>query len=232
MVAVLADYPFKKARDLRSAMAGALARYMAELTFTFPATKTPTKLAAVYEEWATFETRAIIPGGPLPAAVVLPDKALADDDAFTPRILEETWTGAPLNDDGSQVVEGGIGDGSGDGFALWVVAEKVVPFLVVARAKSRPQRQAIVSMMEDAFIRAGDADGPRTPTYGIVLTMPDYYERAVRFTFESHELLTSESSAKENRWLVQFALTAEAKQCVVRRAVAMDARVQLVVDGT
>ena len=229
--ATLKEFPFKKARDLRSAMAKELARYLETLAYTFPATRTPRKLAAVYDEWASFEQRALSAGGALPAAAVLPDRALPDADAFVPRLLEETWSGGDPNAlDPIGAKQFPIGDGTLDGFGLWAVAEKVVPFLVLVRAASEPQRQAIVSALEDAFVEVPDPGSGKTQVrWGIVTTMPDYYGRAVRFTLKAHQLLDSESTAKENRWMVQVELQAEAKQVLLARVPAMDARV-LVVD--
>lgn len=231
--ATLKEFPFKKARDLRSAMAKELARYLETLAYTFPATRTPRKLAAVYDEWASFEQRALSAGGALPAAAVLPDRALPDADAFVPRLLEETWTGGDpfaLDVDGSKQFPAGTG--KGDGYALFAVAEKVVPFLVLVRAVSKPQRQAIISVFEDSFHDLGaDPLKHGALRWGKVLVLSDYYSRPCRYTLGGHQLLDSTGPAKENRWLVQFEILGEAKQCAVARVPAMDVRVQTVVDG-
>lgn len=231
----LSLFPFRKRRDLRSAMAKALAGYLAGLEYSFPATRTPKKLAAVYEEWAEFERRALSAGGALPAAAVLPDRPVPEADAFVPRILEETWTGGDpyiLGDDGRPRFP--VGQGTGDGYALFAVSEKVVPMVVIVRAASKPQRQAIVSVFEDSFHELGVGAPtlyPEPVRWGKVLTLDDYYGRPCRFTLGAHQLLGDAGTAKENRWLVQFELQAEAKQVAVARVAAMDARTQLVVDG-
>lgn len=231
----LSLFPFKKRRDLRSAMAKALAGYVAGLEYSFPATRTPRKLAAVYERWADFERRALSAGGALPAAAVLPDRPVPEADAFVPRLLEETWTGGdPALCDESGRQRFPVGLGTGDGFALFAVSEKVVPMVVVVRAVSDPQRQAIVSVFEDSFHELGVGAPvlyPEPVRWGKVLTLADYYDQPCRFTLGAHQLLGDSGTAKENRWLVQFEVLAEAKQCAVARVAAMDARVQVVVDG-
>lgn len=216
MPALIDHYPYRKKRDLRSAMAETLAAHLAGLEFTAPAYAEPRKFRQVFYEWAAFERYALAKaqGGSLPAAAVLPDTADQGDSSLTPRVLEDTW-----RTDGT------------DGYALVEIAEKIVPFLVVVRATSKAERQAIISAVEDAFVASSTLKRPTPVAYGLQLTMASYYERKARYTLLRHTLLDQEVSAQESRRLAQFEIQAQAQHVVLRRIPAMDARVQVVVDG-
>lgn len=247
MSALLTDYPLKATKDARSAMAEGLARELATLKATLPRSGTPTKFAAIYDTWATFMQRAMSAGGKLPAATVLPDRPLYDASSLTPRALEETWSGGDpdtLDHYGNQMYP--IGDGSGDGYVLYTIAELVVPFVVVFRTVTRSQRQAFVKRIEENFVEDGGIkpdpaslpkipvpDADRAPVrYGRLVELPSYYNRKARFTLQAQQLLDTESSAGENRWLAQFEFQGHVQVCVLRRGRAMRTRVQTVVDGT
>ena len=213
---LLCDYPHKKARDLRSAMAEALAEFVRTITFTYPYSAQPTSLGAVYKEWAEFERKALSSGGPLPVAAVLPDRVTEADSSLVPRLLEETWC---QTSDGTQ------------GLGLFAVSTKEMPAVLMVRAYSKPQRQAIISAVEDAFFDLPVPGKTGNPfRYGKVLDMPSYYDRTVTFSLENHQLLDNASSAAENRWMVQFELTGIAEHVLPCRVPALDARVSLVVD--
>lgn len=231
-------YRYQKTTDLRSAMAETLAVYINGLSFSFPRGTKTFRFAEVYDTWSTFQNTATSAGGKLPAAAVLPGKAVYDDSSLTARMLEETWSGAVPP----------IGDGSGDGFALFTGSEMVVPFVVVIRAVTIPSRKAILSAFEDAFIEDDSsgrdlngvpqstwppdaADESRPQRYGKLLTLPAYYRRRARFTLQSIELLDASDLAMSNRWMAQAEITAEAQHCLVRQVRAMRPRVRLVVGG-
>ena len=229
-------------------MSEALARFVAEVKPTLPRSGTQFQFRAVYDTWATFNKRAMSSGGQLPAAVVLPDRPVYEDSALAPRMIEDTWSGGDPNDlreDGSPRYP--IGDDSGDGFALFTLAELVVPFVLLLRTKTISQRKAFVKRLEEVFIEDGallpdkSSLDPQVPVldafaqpirYGRILTMKSYYDRKVRFTLQAQQLLDSETTAMENRWLAQFELTGHAQVCVLRRVRAMKPVVQIVVDGT
>lgn len=215
MSSLLADYPFRKTRDIRSAMAETLAQYILTFDFDLPVcSATKPSFAEVYDTWADFESNAKSAGGRLPAAAILPDKGTYDDSSFTPRMLEETW-----KTDGR------------DGWALYAIAEYDVPFLVVVRAKSSEQRKAIVSHFEDAFVETTEPADPDPGHYGKRIAMPSYYGRIARFTLLSQELLDSSEFAIRNRWMAQFEFTAQAQHCVLRRVPAMAPHVHVVING-
>lgn len=233
----LPDYPLRKTEDCRSAVVTALAEFLEALTFDSPAVTSSAafRFVSVHRRWADFESKA--GRGSLPVAAVLPDRPSYDDATLTPKMLEGTWTGGPM-------IEGTLGRGIINGAALFKVAELVVPVVLVVRAASEGQRRAIVSVLEDAFVQDGAMLDqatihqahriPETPVperVGMVLTMRSYYNRPVRFTMASAELLDSAQSAQENRWLAQFELQAEAPVCVLRRVRAMSPRVEIVEGG-
>ena len=218
MSALLQDYPLKATTDSRSAMSERLAEFIGELEFTAPRSNQAFKLRAVYDTWADFSQRAMSAGGLLPAAAVLPDRPVYEGSSLTPRSIDDTWSGGDPEECGS----GGrkkfpIGDGSGDGYCLFTHSEIVVPFVVVFRAKTKPQRKAIAKRLEEVFIEDGAVKPDKstlTPLipvpeataqlvrYGRLLEVPKYYNRKARFTLDAQQLLDSETAARENRWTV------------------------------
>ena len=90
---ILKDYPLKRLDDSRTAMTKALAEYVKLLTFRLPKTGTPFRFSEVYEEWAGFEARATSAGRGPPVAAVLPDRPIPEPAGFTPRLVEDTWSG-------------------------------------------------------------------------------------------------------------------------------------------
>lgn len=247
-MAKLEDYPLKATTDARSAMAERLAQFVAELDFTAPRSTQVFNLRAVYDTWATFTDRAMSGGGLLPAAAVLPDRPVYEGGGLTPNPIDETWSGGDPTEcwpDGRRKYP--IGDGTGDGFVLYTHSEIVVPFVLVFRAKTKPQRKAIAKRLEEVFIEDGAVKPDKSllnqnipvpeataqpVRYGRLLEVPKYYNRKARFTLKSQQLLDSESAAIQNRWLAQFELEGHMQVCVLRRVRAMKPRVQVVVDGT
>lgn len=210
---VLPDYPGQKKRDLRAAMAETLANYIAGMVFGPPYAAIEFQLAKVYYEWAVFEKNALTGDGLLPAAAVLPDEAQDEDSQLAPKLLEDTWE------------TNGI-----DGLGLYKISEKVVPMMVVIRAQSKPERQAILSTIEDSFIRAGGNDREQPVAYGIHLEMPSYYNRKARYTLLRHRLLDQATNTSASRYLVQVEFLVQASHVVLRRVPAMDVRITAVVD--
>lgn len=229
MTLLLKDYPRKKTRDLRSAMAETLAQYLGTIPFNLPAsapvdpnsaTQKACTLAASYDSWAEFEDRALSSGGALPAAVVMPDEPEVYDSAsLTPRMLEDTW----------------VHDGQ-SGFALFEAAEAEVPLFVVVRAKSKQQIRAIVSAFEDAFEQDPDSDDSDPAKgqirYGKLLLMRSYYQLHARYTLLENQVMDSQSLAAENRWMSQLKFVGHAPKCVVRRVQPLLPRSWVSVNGT
>lgn len=229
-------------------MARELARFVAKLRFTMPKSTEEFGFAKVYSSWASFNARALSGDGPVPAAAVLPDRPIYDANGMVPSMIESTWSGGDPNliDDQCRRLYP-IGDGTGRGFALFTTAELVVPFVIIFRARSEPERSAIVRVMETAFVEDGSIipdiatlnplfvpDEAEHPIrYGRVLTMRDYYDRKVRLTIDAQQLLDSESSVGENRWMAQFEISGQAQVCVVRRVLGMNPKLKFsTVDGT
>ncbi len=248
MVALLKDYPLKATTDARSAMAEGLAREVSKIRATLPKSGREFGFRIIYDTWARFEQRAVSSDGLLPAAAILPDRPVYEDSSLTPRMIEETWSGGDpleLKEDGS--VRYPLGTGAGDGFALYTIAEMVVPFVFVFRAQTSSQRKAFVKRLEEFFVEDGallpepstlskDVPVPdaqfQPVRYGRRIELGNYYKRKARFTLQAQQLLDSESSARENRWMAQFELTGHVQVCVLRRVRAMSPRVQTVVNGT
>lgn len=243
-LADLRKYPHRCLTDARSAMADALSAYVRTLTFTLPRSGQAFKFLAVYDTWTDFNQRAMSGGGKLPAAAILPDRPTYGDSGLTPRAIEETWSGGDPTECRNGKPTYPIGDGTGDGFCLFTHSELMVPFVLTFRAKTRPQREAIVRRLEQSFVEDGslldpsmvnpafDLDGMAEPIrYGRLLSVPRYYDRKARFTLEAAQLLDAEASAGENRWLGQIELMGEMQVCVLRRVRAMRPRVCVVVDG-
>ncbi len=259
MVAILKDYPLKGLTDSRTAMAESLRDFVSLLPFSLPKTGTPFRFARVYEEWAEFRDRAMSAGGRLPAAAILPDRPVPEAASFGPRLIENTWSGGDpnlLKSNGTPRFP--LGDGSGDGFALFEVAQRRAIFLLLYRAKTRNQRRAIHKTLEEAFIEDGallpdpstlnpdvETTGPKPPVpipqvpdafvqpvrYGRLLTVRRYFDRKARFTILSGpEPLDADSSVLENRWLGQIEVEGIIQVCALRRLRGMSVRVELVVD--
>lgn len=241
------SYPFRARCDARTAIAKTLADFLESLSFTLPKVTAPFRFAKVHDRWSSWESSAMSAGGLIPAAAVLPDRLIYEDSSFTPREIEETWSGgdpSDLDDFGKKLFP--IGDGSGDGFVLFEVCQVMLPIIVLYRGKSRPQAEAIAKKLEEVFIEdAGivpdytsisevipvPPDALQPIRYGLRLTAKRYFNRKVRYTQVAQQLMDSEANARENRWIGQFEMEAHMQLCVVRRGRAMKPRIELVVDG-
>lgn len=225
-----AKYPLRRTRDLRTAMAEALAKHFLSLSFSIPKTTKKNGFKAVFSDWPTFNKRAMTAGGLVPAATVLPDRGTYDDAAMTPRPLESTWW-----QDGR------------DGYVLWEVAEYECPMVVVVRALNKPQRKSIMLAVEESFAELGeptttplpDLDprgerfqpSPESPIrYGRLFQLEGYYNQRARFSLMAQQLLDSEETAGTNRWMAQVEILAFGKVLVLRRAPPLRTRIMLKVD--
>lgn len=260
MSTILKDYPFKRLTDSRTAMTKTLADFVKLLTFRLPRSGTSFRFEDVYEEWAGFEARASGLGRGPPIAAVLPDRPVPDSASFGPRLIEETWSGGDpetLKESGKKRFP--IGDGSGDGFALYEVAQREARFLLLFRCSTKTQRRAIFTSLEEAFIEDGSLLDPASLNpdvappesmpdppiaqaqipdaavqpvrYGRLLKVSRYFDRTARFTIVSGpEPLDTEASAHENRWMGQVEILGHMQICTLRRVRGMKPRVELVVD--
>jgi hypothetical protein len=178
-----------KTRHLRDAMATTLRDYINTLQFSLPASTEPKGFAEVYRSWAKFESRALTAVGKLPAATVLPGELTYPPDYLTPRMDADSW-----HRDSED----------GELYSIWMLKAAEAPFLVVARATSDIQRDAINLAFEDAFSETGTPGAEDFSREGKLLTMDSYFGRKARFTLLSQQNLDSEATARENRWLAQF----------------------------
>lgn len=191
-----------KTKHIRDAMAEALRDYVNTIKFSFPASTEPKGFAAVYRSWAQFEDRAVSTGGALPAATVLPGELVHVGDILSPRMMPGTW---------HQDTE------DGKLYSLWHTEEAQTEFLIVTRAASSAQRDAINLAIEDAFTETG-APGHLPARKGKLLPMPSYFGRKARFTLLNQQNLDTEAAARENRWMAQFEILGNAD--VVRKVEA------------
>lgn len=239
----LADYPFKKTRDIRGAVALGMARFLAGRTYALPRTTVPFKLAKIYDRWASFNDHATGDGF-LPAAAVLADRATYTEEFLTPNILEHTWSGGdPDECDEKCKPAYPYGDGSGRGWALVETTEVTVPIVVVVRAVSYDARRSIFAGLEEAFVECGhlpdpaafdrgvDPGFPDIPRYGVRLELPEYYKRSCLYTLKSSAAPESDRAARENRWEAIFELDATLTACGVVPLTLHRPQVRVVVDG-
>jgi hypothetical protein len=203
-------YRFQSTTDIRSAMALALASYLRGLEFSFPATTKSFALQEILTNWSDFQQRARSAGGPVPIAAVLPERGQDADSMLVPAPIEDTWDNS---------------DQQG-GFVLWKVAEYECRFTLLVRGRTDRERQAMVRGIESAFQQL-DSPGDR---YGLVLEMPAYFSRKARFTLVEQEVVQSENSAEEMRWMHWFLIEAQAPKVVVRFAAPFHVRVRAVVN--
>lgn len=241
----LADYRFKKTRDIRGAVALGLARFLSDREYALPRSTKPFKLAKIYDRWASFNDLATGDGN-LPAAAVLADRATYTEEFLTPNILEHTWSGGDPTECGDppkckQLYP--YGDGTGRGWALVETSEVTVPLVLVVRTLSYESRRAIFATLEELFVEAGhlpdpaafdrgiDPGHPEIPRYGVRLTLPEYYERSCLYTLKSSAAPESDRASRENRWEAIFELDATLTACGVVPLVAHRGQVRVVVDG-
>ena len=247
MTTLLQNYPLKALDDSRTALAKGLASFFKKMEFVLPRSNEPFQLRAAYTRWAQFRDRAMSEGGILPAAACLPDRPVYSAASFTPRVLEETWSGG----DPTELADDGVslrypwGDGGGDGYVLVEIAQLSVPFVVLLRGKSIAQCEAMTKTTEETFVEDAtelpdkswlnpkidvpDAD-EQPVRYGRVVEIPRYYNRKARFTLVAQQILDNEAAAMENRWTAQFEMLGEMQVCVRRRLRAMRPRVELFVN--
>ncbi len=210
----LALYPFKKRMDIGGAMVAALQAYLKTISFDLPASTTPVKFLDVYDNWATFQDAAFSANGKVPIAVVAADEVTYDASNFTPRVLEDTWMSNDLG-----------------GWVLFATSEAVLPITVVLRAKSKSQRRAMLSAVEDAFNELGsDASRDSPIRYGKLLALPDYFSRKARFTLLRSRVVNTEDSATQERWLAELSMEAHAVAVKLEWMPALSCRVRIV-DG-
>lgn len=244
----LAKYPLRATKDSRQALGQGLSDIVSSVRATFPKSNKPIGFKAVYDTWAQFNDRAMSSGGKVPAAAILPDRPEYEASSLTPHIIDCTWSGGdPCERDQYGRIRYPIGDGSGDGFALFKTSEIIVPFVLVFRAISPAQRTAFMKRFEEIFNEDGallpdpSTLNPNLPVfdeefhpvrYGRIITLEKYYQRKARFTLIAQQTLDTESTAEENRYVGQIELRGETSVCVLRRIRAMRPRIQVVVNGT
>lgn len=205
------DYSRVATRDVRSAMAAALADKLAQLEFYNP---NPFRFHAVFDEWPRYMDKFLSP-----SACVLPGSWRYADALMTPTLCEDTIE--PLNPDGTM---------AGAGFALYKLSEVEVDLEVSLRASSTAEREAIILGMEQTFrapnLLMDEAAGPR---YGVVLPLPDYFGVSARFALMGARVIDDEDRAMREQRDAVFTVSAQAPQVTVGPVFPLNMKTRLVV---
>lgn len=195
MAFTLEQFSRKQTLDLSTAIATAVARHMKDALFPGPGGVGSIQLAEVFADWPSYEQAQLSPAG-----CILPDSALVYDEAYpTPFLLDETWepVGAP-------------------GFGMYALSEVKRDLDVVVRAATSPERNALVAGIEGLFFRPEISALPGPSRYGVLLTMPEYFDLPVRVSLAESRKMDNAESAVRNVWESQILLRTQAKHCVVR----------------
>lgn len=239
-----ASYPLKSTTDAATAMLDALAAFVREVEFTLPASTTAFKFQSVSTEWADFASRAAPP-----CAAVLGDRPIYGAAQLVPEIVERSWAGGDPtlcdSDTGEQLYP--LGDGSGDGPALFKLAEVELQIVIAVRARTKPQRSAILRRLEQIFCEDGSLVDPTTldpalpadeeverhhPTrFGKLLECPGHYSQPARFSLLSVQRSDSRESSEESRWAALLEIRGEMSVCALRRVRGMKTIVKVEIDG-
>lgn len=167
-----ADYSRRATRDVRGAMACALARYLASLTFEGGA-----RFTGVFDEWPSYLKRYRPP-----AACVLPS-TWTYDGWMTPTLLEDTW-----EPKGQQ------------GFGLYETAEATGELQISIGTSSPAEREILIQGVEDAFTDPqglmSERKGPRN---AILLPMPEYYGLHARYSLLRGQIIDDEDRAMREK---------------------------------
>jgi hypothetical protein len=200
------QYSRKATRDVKSAMAQALARHLEGLEFFNPSRF---QFAAVFDEWPSYLDRYVPP-----SACVLPTSAKYADALFTPTLLEDTWE-----------VKGEAG------FGLYKLAEMDVDMEVSIRCAHVSERDAVMLGVEQSFVfpelLMSEAFGPR---YGIMLPLPDYYGLCARFALSASRVIDDEDHAIREQRDAVFTVSAQASVVRVGPVYPLNLKIQIMTD--
>jgi hypothetical protein len=182
------QYSRAATRDVRAAMALALARHLKGLTF-FNA-GAPYGFAQVFDEWPSYVDRYVPP-----SACVLPTGWKYGDWAFTPTLLEDTWeiAGEP-------------------GFGLYKLSEIEVDMEVSIRTDHVVMREQVVLGVEESFVDSGLLMTEISGRYGLILPLPEYYGLSARFALSAARVIDDEDKAMREQRNAVFTISAQAPQ--------------------
>lgn len=200
------EFPLRATRDLRSAMAEALAVHVRGLEFDAGGRRF--RLKQVFDSWAEWPDKQDWAG-----AAVLPDEAVKyGKTQRQPALLEETWW--PRGE---------------AGWGLYQVCEATLDVQLLVRAPSDGERAAIVRELEGAFLAAGasGADvGGRSG--GVLLPMPSYWGLSAWFSLAEARIMDDPESQIRGRneaLLLLHSAAPQVKLDVVRPFLARVAQV-------
>jgi hypothetical protein len=180
-------YSRSQTLDARLAMAVTLKRLL--LTQVFPGPAGPIQFSEVFEEWPAWMDEFTNV-----AATIMPQGGPRYVDALpTPALIEDTWetAGEP-------------------GFGLYKLSEIECSFQLQIRATTVGERAALVAGMEALFVPdAVTSDHAIGSRYGLLLTMPEYWNLPARFALQSGDIPDDEDAAFRDRREHTFTVTAQ-----------------------
>lgn len=187
-----AQYSRRASRDVRSAIAAAIARHLEAITFFNSGGAF--RLAAVFDEWPSYLDRYVAP-----SACVLPSSWRYVDALMTPTLMEDTWEvkGEP-------------------GFGLYKLSEVDLELEVSMRTSNVVEREQLILGIEESFQAPGllmnEASGPR---YGLILPLPDYYGLTARVSLMDFRVIDDEERAHREQRDAVVRVSAQAAQVKV-----------------
>jgi hypothetical protein len=200
----LDQYSRKASMAIRPAMAVALARHLAGLTFQFGV-----RFTGVFSEWPSFVKRYRPP-----CACVLPS-SWALGGWMTPTLLEDTW-----EPQGAQ------------GFGLYKTGESETELEISIATTSQDERAILEQGVEDAFTDPqalmSEQRGPRN---AILLPMPEYYGLNARFSYLRGRSIDDDDSAMREKRNVVITVSAQASKVRVGPVYPLALTIQVEVNG-
>lgn len=181
------DYSRKATRDVRSAMASALAAYVAGLSFDLEDGNI-LKFAEVFSEWPAYLDRNVCP-----SACVLPGSWKYGDSMLTPTLIESTWEPQ-----------------GGSGWGLYKTAEAEVELELSLRASSAYERERLILGLEESFHHAEVLMSQQGAANRIILPLPAYYGLSARYSLLSGRLIDSEEQAMREQRDAVLTISAQA----------------------
>jgi len=198
------QYSRKATMAVRDAMACALARYLADLTFEFGV-----KLTGAFHQWPSFVKRYRPP-----CVCVLPS-SWNYGGWMTPTLLEDTWE-----------PEGG------QGFGLYKTGEAEAELEISIAVTSTAERTVIEQGIEDAFTDPqGLMSERRGPRNAILLPMPEYYGLKARFSLLRGRVIDDEDSAMREKRNAVITVSAQASKVRVGPVYPLALHIETQVNG-
>lgn len=187
------QYSRTQTSDLETAIADAVISAI-NRPFPIPGTQKRIQLAEIFNEWPEVEENFVDPSG-----CILPDTELMYGPShLTPALLEDTW------------------EPTGEaGFGLYELSEASREFELAIRASTARDRQALKAGIETAFQAAGDKEDVLVAPsagirYGMVVTMPGYWNLPCRLTLLASRKLDDPDTAIRKIEEARFRILAQA----------------------